>query len=249
MDEKRLAELLKDAVADTPPPTFTQTDVARESERQRLRRRNGLLTGSAVGVALLAGATALGVALWTGPGPAENATSAESSDSGGNGYAAPNELPNKDDQAPPQTERGADSLPSETPKQGGSSTGNGGPAGPAGTPSGCEQVDRELAAALAGELPVTANVDAVDAMPAVLPCPTGGRGATFALPDGQITVLLTPPGSMEGIDMTAAGGAQASVYTGTGAQVLVVSMASSEGGSVPYESELSRFATTIAEQN
>ncbi len=68
MDEKRLAELLKDAVADTPPPTFDHGDVTAESERQRVRHRNGVLAGSAFGVALLAGAAALGVALWTGPG-------------------------------------------------------------------------------------------------------------------------------------------------------------------------------------
>jgi hypothetical protein len=250
MDEKRLAELLNEAVADTPPPTFTHTDVTRESERQRVRHRKGLLTGSAFGVAVLAGATALGVALWTGPGSSSNVTSAESAASDGNGNAAPYELPDEDNEAAAPTERGGQGdFPSEGPKQGGPSTGNGGPAGSASTPSGCEQADRELAAALAGELPAAANIQSSDALAAVLPCPTGGRGATLVLPDGQITVLLTPPGSMEGIDMTAAGGAQASARTGSGAQVFVVSMPSSPGGSVPYESDLSRFATAIADRN
>ena len=116
MDEKRLAELLKDAVADTPPPTFTQSDVTRESERQRVRRRNGLLTGSAFGVAVLAGATALGVALWTGPGSPSNVTSAESVASGGNGNAAPYELPDEDNDAAAPTQRGGDQyFPCEGP--------------------------------------------------------------------------------------------------------------------------------------
>ncbi|HEX6356791.1 hypothetical protein [Actinophytocola sp.] len=250
MDEKKLAELLKEAVADTPPPTFTQSDITRESERQRVRRRNGLLTGSAFGVAVLAGATALGVALWTGPRSASDVTSAESVASSGNGNAAPYELPDEDSAADAPAERGGEnSFPSEGPKQGGPSTGNGGPAGPASTPSGCEQVDRELAAALAGELPAAANIEATDASPVVLSCPAGGRGATFDLPNGQLSVLLSPPGSMEGLALAPPGGAEATARTSTGAQVFVVSTSSPESGSVPYESDLSRFATAIAERN
>jgi hypothetical protein len=49
--------------------------------------------------------------------------------------------------------------------------------------------------------------------------------------------------------MTAAGGAQASARTGAGAQVLVVSTATPADGSVPYESDLSRFATAIASRS
>src|SRR5262245_54904866 len=109
MDENKLTELLRDAVADTPPPTFTHADVTRESDRQRLRRRNGLMTGSAFGVAVLAGATALGVALWTGEtSSSSQVTSAESDAAAGNGSAAPYELPNEDSKLAPQTERGQD---------------------------------------------------------------------------------------------------------------------------------------------
>ena len=106
MDEKKLAELLKDAVAETPPPTFGASDVARESDRQRVRHRNGVLAGSAFGVALLAGATALGVALWTGSDAATDAANAESVASGSNGNAAPYELPDEDNKAAAPTERG-----------------------------------------------------------------------------------------------------------------------------------------------
>jgi hypothetical protein len=246
MDEKKLAELLKDAVADTPPPTFTQTDITRESERQRARRRNGLLAGSAFGVAVLAGATALGVALWTGQGSYSDTAAAGSSASTGNELAAPDELPNEDGKAAAPTEsQRAEDFPPGSPKQGGTPDGNGGPAGPTGTPSGCEQVDRELAAALAGELPAAANVKAGDAVPVSLSCGSATTGAAFDLPDGRLNVLLVPASDMA-FTATSSGSAQALAPTSDGRQVLVVSEPASQGDTVPYEADLSRFARDVA---
>lgn len=248
MDEKKLAELLKDAVADTPPPTFTHADVTRESDRQRARRRNGLLAGSAFGVAVLAGATALGVALWTGQGPSE-VTSAENAASSGNGNAAPYELPNEGGEATDPTERGqAQDSPSESRKQGRTSTGDGGPAGSTGTPSGCEQADRELAAALAGELPAAAQVDSADAVAVTLYCDEDFRGAAFDLPDGRISVLLLSGDerALTSADTAGTQSAQAIAPTEDGRLVVVVSEPSSQGGSAPYGTDLSRYATEIA---
>lgn len=246
MDEKKLAELMKDVVADTPPPTFTHADVTRESDRQRARRRNGLLTGSAFGVAVLAGAAALGVALWTGQGSPSQITSAESDAAAGNGTASPYELPDEGGNAAAPTERGEQrDFPSETPKQGGSPDGNGGPAGPTGTPSGCEQVDRELAAALAGELPAAANVKVDDAVP-VTTCLDGATGAEFYLPDGAISVYRISSGSAVTLDNSGSGGVQASSPTSDGGQVVVMSVPLTAGDAVPYESDLSRFARSIA---
>jgi hypothetical protein len=249
MDEKKLAELLKEAVADAPPPTFTQDDVARESERQRVRRRNGLLGGSAFGVAVLAGATALAVALWTGPGSTSQPLSANDAASAGNGNAAPNEVPNEGDGGAAQTERGsAKELPPETPKQGGYPEGNGGPAGPTGTPSGCEQVDRGLAAALAGELPDTANLVAVDAVPPTS-CPADAKGAMFNLPDGgQLIVLLVSGNVAMSAESGPAGALQADALTDDGASVYVLSVPSDAGGSPPYAADLTRYARDIAGQ-
>ena len=245
MDEKELAELLKDAVADTPPPTFTRADVTRESERQRARRRNGLLTGSAFGVAVLAGATALAVALWTGQASPSETFDAESVASSGNGNAAPDELPDEGGRAASPTERGGEDFPPRSPKQGGTSDGNGGPAGPTGTPSGCEQVDRELAAALAGELPAAANVKAAEAVPVTLYCGDEDSGAAFNLPDGTLSVVLLSASEKVLAD-TAPDGARATAYTSDGRQVLVVSEPASAGDSAPYTSELSRFAAEVA---
>jgi len=248
MDEKKLTDLLKDVVADTPPPTFTHADVTRESERQRQRRRNGLLTGSAFGVAVLAGATALGVALWTGEVSPSQVTSAESGAAAGNGSAAPYELPDEDAKAAAPTERGQDQgFPPETPKQGGSSDGNGGPAGPTGTPSGCEQVDRELAAALAGELPAAANIKVDNALPVQFSCPADSRGAMFVVPDGQISVLLLPVGTSMIYDSSEPVINSAEEPTSTGLTVVVVSVPASTDGSAPYASDLKRFARAIAE--
>jgi hypothetical protein len=246
MDENKLADLLKDAVADTPPPTFTHADVTAESERQRVRHRNGLLAGSAFGVALLAGASALAVALWTGPETVGGALEAESSASGGNGNAAPYELPNEDNGAAAPTERGGpENFPPETPKQGGSSDGNGGPAGPASTPSGCEQADRELAAALAGELPAAANIEIDDADPVPSVCLAGIRAASFDVPDGRISVLLVPNGVPMTTD-TSRPGSQATAVTDDGRQVVVVSEPAAAGEAVPFESDLARIAEDLA---
>jgi hypothetical protein len=247
MDEKKLAELLKDAVADTPPPTFTQDDVTKESARQ-VRRRNGLLAGSAFGVAVLAGATVLSVALWSGAGSAGQPMSASDAGSAGNENAAPNELPNEDGGGAPSTERGsAKELPPETPKQGGYPEGNGGPAGPTGTPSGCEQVDRGLAAALAGELPVTASLTEDDAVAPLVSCPADVRGAMFNLPDGQLTVLFVPA-NVTMADKPASGGLQADAVTRDGASVLVLSVPVDERASPPYAADLTRYARDIASQ-
>jgi hypothetical protein len=245
MDEKKLAELLKDAVAETPPPTFGASDVARESDRQRVRHRNGVLAGSAFGVALLAGATALGVALWTGSDAATDAANAESVASGSNGNAAPYELPDEDNKAAAPTERGGtQNFPPETPKQGGYPDGNGGPAGPTGTPRGCEQVDRELAAALAGELPAAAKVKVADAVTVSSSCPTGATGAEYDVSSGRIIVLLIPGDVMM---TTQDAGAHAEVSTSDGRRLVVLSEPATSGGVAPFGSDLQRIATQLGQ--
>jgi hypothetical protein len=198
MDERKLAELLHDVVADTPPPSFDESDIARQSERQRIRRRNGILTGSAFGVVLLASATALGMALWTGPHSAEQTNDSSAADAGGNAGAAPYELPQEGSADSPKAEREAvpNNSPSETRKQGRPSSGDAGPAGPGSIPSGCKQADRELAAALAGELPAAAKAVAANAQSVELVCPPGSRGAMFRVVEngqsGSFSAVIVP---------------------------------------------------------
>jgi hypothetical protein len=246
MDEKKLSELLKDVVADTPPATFDHGDVTRESDRLRQRHRNGVLAGSAFGVALLAGATALGVALWTGPVSTTDAAAGGEISSPGNGNAAPYELPNEDSDAAPQTERGGRTDSStETPKQGGSPTEEGGPAGPASTPRGCEQVDRELAAALAGELPAAANAKVSDAAAPLLACPQGATGARFDLPDGRMTFIMATPDVMLPTWVLPSGSVRATSTGSEGQKVVVVSEPYAPGDRAPYADQVQRIATDL----
>ena len=143
MDEGKLSEVFGAAVPDPPPPTFGVHDVVAESNRVRIRNRKALLGGSVLGVALLAGVGVLGVALWKGTDARDSAGSAAAPavvDSTGNGKIGQNEVPNE---GSPQLPKAADggsadhSLSAESPKQGGTSTGNAGPSGPGSTRNGC----------------------------------------------------------------------------------------------------------------
>lgn len=247
MDEGKLAELLRDTVADVPPPTFDEHDVAAESERQRVRARNRVLTGSAFGVVLLASATALGVALWTGAHSAGGSGVADNAAAGSNGNSAPYELPQEGSAGVPGTERKAapQDAPSEKRKQGRPPSGDAGPAGPGGTPSGCEQADRELAAALAGELPAAANVEASEAVPVALSCPSGSAGAAFPVPGGTISAVLLRPDVTPPSWALKAGTVVGRAMAGDRGTVVLVSEPSANGGAAPYGKDVQRFAEEV----
>jgi len=252
MDERRLAELLHDVVADAPPPSFDQHDVSAASERQRIRRRNGVLTGSAFGVVLLASITALGVALWTGPHSAEQTNAADTAASPGNGNAAPYELPQEDSAGEPDAERQIvpENAPSESRKQGRPSSGEAGPAGPGSTPSGCEKADRELAAALAGELPAAANLDPADAFPVTLYCPQGSAGAAYKVSEngqfGTLYVVVVQP-DVTTPEWTTTPGTERGEWTDSdGRNWVVLSEPLTDGGVAPYGTDVQHVATELA---
>ena len=254
MDERKLAELLHDVVADTPPPSFDENDIARASERQRVRRRNQLLTGSAFGVVLLASATALGMALWTGPNSAEQTNDSGAAAAGGNTSAAPYELPQEDGPNAPKAESEdvPHNSPSETRKQGRPSSGDAGPAGPGSTPSGCEQADRELAAALAGELPAAANITATDAQSVELVCPPGSEGAMFRVVDnGQAgsfsAVVVAADQASPDWSNLPKGSRQATATMADGRTVAVVSEPRMDGEIAPFGDEVQQVANEIAD--
>jgi hypothetical protein len=252
MDERRLAELLHDAVADTPPPSFDEHDVARASERQRIRRRNSVVTGSAFGVVVLASATALGVALWTGPNSVGQ-SSEDAAAAGGNATTGPNELPQEDKAGASDSEREYEPqiAPSETRKQGRPPSGESGPAGPGRTPSGCEKADRELAAALAGELPAAANVDEHDAQSVELTCPHGSVGALFRVvdngQDGSVSFVIVQPDVIQPQWTDLPEGAQrATAYSANGHSVTVISEPRMDGGVAPFGNDVQQMATDVA---
>jgi hypothetical protein len=252
MDERKLAELLRDAAADTPPPSFDENDVARESARLT-RRRNGILKGSAFGVAILAGASALGVALWTGPYSAEQSNEANSAAADGNTSAAPYELPQEDSADAPKAEREnvPENAPSESRKQGRPSSGDAGSSGPGSTPSGCEKADRELAAALAGELPAAANLSPNQAQSVELVCPQGSRGAMFRVVDsgqsGSVSAVIVQPTAKAPTWTNVPVGTQrGSATMDDGSTVYVLSEPRMDGEIAPFGDDVQQAAAGIA---
>ncbi|WP_436492813.1 hypothetical protein [Actinokineospora sp. HUAS TT18] len=189
MDERKISELFRDAVRDVPPASFNQEDVAAESTRLT-RKRNSLVAGSALGFVLLAGGIVAGVALWPGSetgretGAAAGAPFATSNDS-----RSSSETVNDSGQGVAEAEP---ELPPTTPA-GGLSNGKAGVT-TGGAPSGCGSADRELAAALAGELP--AATSAADTVNSPLACPTGARSAAFGVQDGPrrgfMSIMIVP---------------------------------------------------------
>lgn len=258
MDERKLTELFKDAVADVPPPSFDQHDVVNESNRLRTRRRNGIIAGSALGVALLASGTVLGVALWKGsqPGGAPAAASAPEVGSDRNGSLSSSEVPNGDNADPRAAQEGGaaedQSDPSGTRKQGRDPGGDAAPSGSGGTPSGCGQADQELAAALAGELLAAAPSEF---SPVDIGCPPGSRGAAIKVTEngrsGVISVVLTPSGAK--VAHPTAGAPEESklaiAYTAEGEQVVLVSEPEVGSTEAPYQVELQGVANDLAARN
>lgn len=259
MDEGKLSELFGQAVPDPPPPTFGVPEVVAESNRVRIRNRNALLGGSVLGLALLTGAGVLGVALWKGTDARDTNTAGSAAapgvvDSTGNGKIGQNEVPNE---GAPQLPKAADggskdhSLSAESPKQGGTSSGNAGPSGPGSTLNGCGQADRELAAALAGELPAAAHSpNPADAVPAIASCPADGRGAGFVFNENGLTgrisvILLSGPTGDVGIPPSPPPGtAVADAFTASNRKVVLLSTPSSDPP--PFAADLQDIAYRVA---
>ncbi|MBM7770786.1 hypothetical protein JOD54_000990 [Actinokineospora baliensis] len=232
MDERKISEVFNAAVGDVPPPSFERGDVLARSARLT-RKRNGLIAGSALGLAVLVGGIATGVALWSGPtGESGNdsAAPAPATVAGGNTNRPLNEVPGD---SPRSLESNS---PLSPPKQGGATDGDAGPRA-SGTPGGCGAADRELAAALAGELP--SAVSTSDAKPSPLGCPAGGRSAAFEIADGPrkglVSIMLTP----SGVDQMLAppwadrSGAQGAVIKTASGATLVLSVEPAAGSAAP----------------
>lgn len=222
MDERKLSELFNDAVRDVPPPSFDQSDISAESSRLT-RKRNTLLTGTALGFALLAGVIVAGDAWWPSQttGDSSAAGSAESP-AGGNDLSPQYEVTSD---GPSQKAAEAQDFPPATPSRGRSSDGNAGSQA-GGTPSGCGTADRELAAALAGELPAATSRG--EYVPSPLGCPAGGRSASFGVQDGPhrglVSIMLVPAGVTAPLQPPwgdRPGAAGAVVATASGAQLIV----------------------------
>lgn len=197
------------------------------------------------------------MALWKSTDARDAAGSAAAPavvDSTGNGKIGQNEVPNE---GAPQLPKAADggtadhSLSAESPKQGGTSSGNAGPSGPGSTRNGCGQADRELAAALAGELPAAAHSPKPeDAVASVATCPADGRGAAFFFDEnglqGTVSVILLsgPTGTVGYPPSPYPGITEADAFTASNRKVIVFSMPGSNPP--PFAADLQDIAYRVA---
>ncbi|QFZ23740.1 hypothetical protein [Saccharothrix syringae] len=250
MDEQKLAELFRDAARDAPPASFDVAGVRSASARADARRRSTIALGATLAAVLLVGG---GVAATLAPDTASDTAAAGSAEGGSSPNVTPFGTPEAADVAPEDAAPGRTggpppkSLPEDTPTQGGEPSGSAGRSTTGSTPPGCVEVDRELADALASELPVAR--DLIPA-PAAARCPAGARGASFLLRDGAVTgtvsVVLTPAGALppsfdEGtLSETAAASG--------GRELHVLATPAAGAGEVPFAGELPSLAQRLAER-
>jgi len=235
MDEQELRSLFSAAPPDAPEPTFSQDDVVRESRRQTVRRRNRITTGVSAAALVVVGFGAYGV---LSGGTPESLTSADNgvmSSQSGPGSGQPGLSP-----ARPEVGGESPNFSSEPPRQGGDQGGKTGQL--AEGASGCEQVDGELAIALAGELP--GHVAGTPAVPGGA-CSTGSRSAGFPVAGGEVSAAVYPKGIPVVFKSQPAGTVTARVATASGGSLVLVSVPSS-GATAPYAGQVDTFARDLA---
>lgn len=233
MDEPELRSLFSAAPPDAPPPAFTRDDVVRESRRQTVRRRNRITAGLGAVVLVVAGFGVYGVVSGGTPGSLTAARdNAAQSDAG---PVQPGDGPMR-----PQVGGESPNFSSQVPQQGGPGEGKTGQL--AEGASGCEQVDGELATALAGELP--GHVDTTQAVPGGA-CSTASRSAGFPVAGGEVAAAVYPKGIAEVFKSQPAGTVTARVATASGGVLVLVSVPQT-GGPAPYAGQVDQFAHALA---
>jgi hypothetical protein len=215
MDEREVGTLFRAAPGDPPLPTFDLADVTAASARSRARRRLALLMAVACVVLALAGFGVSRIQL----------TGTTSGTSQVAGRRQPDEASGR--------------LPnafSPSPLQGS------GVSGEIANSSGCDTVDRELATALAGELPA---IGVGGPEPGQV-CPAGSRSAAFRVVDGDrsgvVSVALAPPGIAVPLDSS---GATARETTSSGGSI-AVSSTPDPGSAPPLPADLDHIALALA---
>jgi hypothetical protein len=255
VDEQELAELFRDAVRDAPPATFDETDVRGASARATARRRTSLVVGTTMAAVLALGGTAAGLGVFSGSSQEDATVAGAAAEPTPEVMRAPDE-PGRADRgrtpgAAPTGGLPPEELPVEPSLQGDETTGGAGlPTGD--TPPGCGEVDRELAVALAGELPAAATGQPV---PVAGRCPAGARAAGYLVRDGDAVGLFSVVVVPAGPDRTAAaraevdqsrGARSASRPTLDGGLVQVVSDPAAGSVTAPFGDEVNGVADGLA---
>jgi hypothetical protein len=235
MDEQELRSLFSAAPPEAPSPAFTQDDVVRESRRQTVRLRNRVTAGVGAVVLVVAGFGAYGVLSGGTPDSLTAATDNAAPARSGPGPAQPGGDPMR-----PQVDGESPNFPAQPPQQGGDGGGKTGHL--AEGASGCEQVDGELAIALAGELP--GHVAATRAVPGGA-CSTASRSAGFPVPGGEVAAAVYPKGIPVAVKTQPAGTVTVQVGTASGGVLVLVSVPSA-GTKAPYAAQVDQFARDLA---
>ncbi|WP_410595756.1 hypothetical protein [Amycolatopsis sp. lyj-23] len=233
MDEQELRSLFSAAPPDAPSPTFSRDDVVRESRRQTVRRRNRITAGVSAAALVVAGFGAYG--LTSGGTPGLLTAAKDNAAQSGPGSAQPGDGPVR-----PEIGGGSPNFSSQAPQQGGVGEGKTGQL--AEGASGCEQVDGELAIALAGELP--GHVDPARAVPGGA-CSTVSRSAGFPVEGGEVAAAVYPKGIPEVFKSQPAGTVTARAGTASGGVLVLISVPAA-GAAAPYAGEVGRFAQRLA---
>ncbi|GAB3702507.1 hypothetical protein GCM10027598_00760 [Amycolatopsis oliviviridis] len=231
MDENELKALFRDAPGDSPSPTFDTADVVRASKRATARRRNGIAVACSVVVLVLAGVGMFGVLGGTELQMGTAANSGDEAASAGQPGAA---------SARPLDSGESSNFSNPPPQQGGDGPEKTGRMSAEGT-YGCDQVDRELATALAGELPVP--VDVAKSTPGDI-CSTGARSAGFQVPGGAVSAAVYPAGAS--VPAMPAGAAEARRTTAKGSLVIVVSLGDGSGKPAFSQTDVDGFVGVLA---
>ncbi|MBP2475774.1 hypothetical protein JOF53_004646 [Crossiella equi] len=250
MDEHKLADAFRDAVREVPPPSFGEQDVVQASHRASARQRRLVLSGSAFGVVLLAGGT-LAVSTLFGPSSDPQIASGASTTAQEGTVLGGEATPFSDQQDEPRSPQGSGSakppIPPSTSKQG-EVPGGGGPS-TAGT-EGCGLADRDLAAALAAEIPAARTLTA-EQVPAGY-CTSGARGAAVSTPEGKLMVVLAPsagaPLDRDVHTFEQDGLRGVTMNTPKGAPLTVYSLAAKPGKAGPFGDDLARLVKALSDK-
>lgn len=227
MDEHELTELFRSVPGEPPPAKFDVRDVRTASARVTARRRATIAVASLCVVFALLGA---GIA----------------------GFVQSRPTPSNQVQGQEQPANGPARLPSAVPQlsgpsamQGGEGAGENGPR--ADSTSGCDKVDRELATALAGELPATGLTGPF----AGEVCTPGSRSASYGVAEngrtGTVSATVLPPGVSVQLAKLADGAVVDQQVTAGGGTVIVLSVPDA-GSAAPLEDGVPKIATALAQR-
>ncbi|GAA1985124.1 hypothetical protein [Amycolatopsis minnesotensis] len=242
MDDQKLETLFSDAAGEPPPASFSIGDVRASSARATARRRTVLTSAVASVVLLIAGFAVAGYLFSARSQPENNTASAPATGKSAPQFSVqgqPLPTPARPPNANTQT------SPTPNPEQGGEGSGETGPR--AGSTLGCDQVDRDLATALAGEIPVTAGAQPSPGRA----CSTAARSAGFPVADGAsagtYSVALYPPGVSVPRPALPPGAALAEQRTAAGGTLVVLSTPQ-PGSAAPFPNDVQRVATALAKR-